>query len=181
MADVAVESLRGQGATAVFGVLPLTNRRAYLRLALGESLDPARAEALAGELFGTLASAQHPPRPLFRAHQLTWYARRLERAKELIRARYAEPLSLSLLAAESGMSLYHFARVYRELEGQPPHRYLVEVRLTEAARRLRAGGGVTETCFAVGFGSLSHFVTSFRRRFGVRPSELREPKRSPSS
>jgi AraC-like DNA-binding protein len=177
LAESAVESLRGQGVPEVAGVLPLTNRRAHLRRALGESGDPARTEALAGALFATLAPARGPERPLFRADQLAWYGHRLERAKELIRARFAEPVSLSLLARECGMSLYHFARVFRELEGQPPHRYLVEVRLKAAAARLQAGATVTETCHAVGFGSLSHFVTSYRRRFGQPPGAVgRRPR-----
>jgi len=63
--------------------------------------------------------------------------------------------------------------VFTELEGQPPHRYLIDVRLEHAAARLREGAGVTDTCFAVGFGSLSHFVTTFRRRYGATPSRLR--------
>jgi AraC-like DNA-binding protein len=54
------------------------------------------------------------------------------------------------------------------------------MRLARAAARLRDGAGVTDTCFAVGFGSLSHFVTTFRRRYGVRPSDfcLTRPGRS---
>jgi len=32
---------------------------------------------------------------------------------------------------------------------------------------------VTFTCYEVGFGSLSHFVTAFRKRFGVVPSAVR--------
>jgi AraC-like DNA-binding protein len=76
------------------------------------------------------------------------------------------------MAVEAGMRLYHFARVFRELEGRPPHAYLRDRRLAEAEARLRAGASVTETCFAVGFGSLSHFVTTFRRHRGLRPSEV---------
>jgi AraC-like DNA-binding protein len=35
------------------------------------------------------------------------------------------------------------------------------------------GAGVTFTCYEVGFGSLSHFVTAFRKRFGVPPTGLK--------
>jgi len=68
------------------------------------------------------------------------------------------------------MSPFHFARLFRETTGTPPHRYLVSVRLREAARRLRQGARVTDACFDVGFGNLSHFVRAFRRTFGVSPS-----------
>ena len=78
------------------------------------------------------------------------------------------------------MSVFHFARVFAELEGRPPHRFLTDVRLAHAEARLRDGAGVTDTCFAVGFGSLSHFVTTFRRRFGVRPSDVRRKASGPS-
>jgi AraC-like DNA-binding protein len=173
--EEAVESLRGQGAVAIGpGVLALDNRSAYLRLRLGHvvgSADGARAEALAGELHVALAAAP-ARRPLFREPQLALHAARVGRVRELIDARFAEPLSLSLMASEAGMSLYHFARVFRELEGRPAHAYLRDRRLAEAEARLRAGASVTETCFAVGFGSLSHFVTTFRRHRGRRPSQV---------
>ena len=54
--------------------------------------------------------------------------------KALIREHYAEPLSLSRMAREVGMSVYHFARVFAELEGQPPHKYLLGVRLRRRPR-----------------------------------------------
>jgi AraC family transcriptional regulator len=82
------------------------------------------------------------------------------------------------MASEVGMSVYHFARVFAELEGQPPHKYLLGVRLRQAATRLRAGASVTDTCFAVGFSSLSHFVSTFRRHLGVRPSEASRLQRT---
>lgn len=178
--DSAVESLRSAGAALAAGgqavnapFFELTNRRAYLRhgLLANPSCDPARLEALAGALYWTLGAA--PNRAPFRESQLAWYAARVDRAKELMAAEFAGPLALSRMAREVGMSLYSFARVFRELEGKTPHRFLVGVRLREAARRLCEGDGATDVCFAVGFGSLSHFSTTFRRKFGVPPSGFR--------
>jgi AraC-like DNA-binding protein len=175
--EEAVESLRGQGALGIdAGVRALDNRCAYLRArleTLTDVTDAAQVETLAGDLYLALAGRPGPPaRRLFRAHQLSSYAVRVGRVRAMIDAHFAEPLSLSRMAAEAGMSLYHFARVFRELEGLPPHAYLRDRRLAEAEARLRAGASVTETCFAVGFGSLSHFVTTFRRHRGLRPSEV---------
>ncbi len=172
--DEAVESARSFFTLGCSPVRSLTNRRAYLKRALRGCVagDEARLEALAGDVLWSLAT-DTARQPLFRPERLAWYAARVDRAKALIEARYAEPLSLSSIARDAGMSVFHFARIFSELEGQPPHRFLTEVRLTRANARLRDGAAVTDTCFAVGFGSLSHFVTTFRRRYGVRPSAVR--------
>jgi AraC-like DNA-binding protein len=176
--DEAVESARSSITLADSPVRPLTNRHAFLQQALRTCApgDEARTEALAGALLWSLA-ADTARQPLFRPERLAWYAARVGRAKAMIEARYAEPLSLSTLARDAGMSVFHFARIFGELEGRPPHRYLTDVRLAHAETRLRDGAGVTDTCFAVGFGSLSHFVTTFRRRYGARPSDVRRKRR----
>ena len=172
--DEAVESARSAVTLADSPVRPLTNRLAFLQRALRGCVpgDEARAEALAGALLWSLSAGIARQR-LFRPERLTWYATRVDRAKAMIEARFAEPLSLSIMARDSGMSVFHFARIFGELEGRPPHRFLTDVRLAHADRRLRDGAGVTDTCFAVGFGSLSHFVTTFRRRYGIKPSDVR--------
>ena len=172
--DAALDSARSAVTLAEAAVRPLTNRRAFLQCALRQCGpgDEARAEALAGALLWSLA-ADTSRQPLFRRDRLAWYAARVERAKSMIDARYGDPLSLSMLARDAGMSVFHFARVFAELEGRPPHRFLTDVRLANALARIRAGAGVTETCYDVGFGSLSHFVTTFRRRYGIRPSDVR--------
>jgi AraC-like DNA-binding protein len=184
--EQAIESLRGQGAADLgAGVSVLDNRSAYLKLRLEAASgagEAASAEALAGDLHLALGAARGAPlRRLFRAHQLSSYAARVGRARELIDVHFAEPLSLSRMAAEAGMSVYHFARVFRELEGRPAHACLRDRRLAEAETRLRGGASVTETCFAVGFGSLSHFVTTFRRHRGLRPSDVRNGYGEPRS
>jgi AraC family transcriptional regulator len=179
--ESAIESLRSAGAGAAVdmrtgrtAVREATNRHAYLRhgLVTAPPGDDARLEALAGALYWTLGRASRR-RPLYRAHRLAWYAARIDRAKELMRAEFGEPLALSRIAGEVGMSLYPFARLFAELEGETPHRFLIGVRLEEAARQLRAGGRVTDVCYAVGFGSLSHFITTFRRRYGLPPAAFR--------
>jgi AraC-like DNA-binding protein len=38
---------------------------------------------------------------------------------------------------------------------------------------LRDGASVTATCYAVGFGSLSHFVHAFHAAKGMTPSQFR--------
>jgi AraC family transcriptional regulator len=176
--DQAVESARSSVTLGETAVRPLTNRHAFLQRALGSCApgDEARAEALAGALLWSLSAgtARHA---LFPPERLAWYAARVDRAKAMIEAHHAEPLSLTTMARDAGMSVFHFARIFGELEGRPPHRFLADVRLTHAHARLRDGAGVTDTCFAVGFGSLSHFVTTFRRRYGRRPSDVGRNRR----
>lgn len=155
-----------------------SNRLAYscLRLLAGETARrlPLALEGLAMELLAAVgeAGAARPSR-LFRAEQLSWYARRVDRARQMLEERYAEPMPLALLAREAGMSPFHFARVFRELAGVAPHRYLLGVRLRAARRLLSAGSRVTDACYATGFSNLSHFIRQFGRAFGVSPSRLR--------
>jgi AraC-like DNA-binding protein len=172
--EEVVESARSFILLAEAPVRALTNRQAYLQRALRDCVpgDEARAESLGGALLWSLSAGAVGQR-LYRPRRMAWYAARVDRAKAMIEARYAEPLSLSTLARDAGMSLFHFARVFAELEGRPPHRFLTDVRLAHARARLREGAGVTDTCYAVGFASLSHFVTTFRRHYGTRPSDVR--------
>jgi AraC family transcriptional regulator len=153
-----------------------SNRLAYQRLRLLSACAEPRNETMGLEAssFEILAAAAEAVEtrssPLHRPAQMAWYARRIDAARETLEHRYAEPHSLVGLARQAGMSPFHFSRLFREATGTPPHRYLVSIRLREAARRLREGARVTDACFDVGFGNLSHFVRAFRRAFGVSPS-----------
>jgi AraC-like DNA-binding protein len=152
-----------------------TNRLAYARLRLlaagAGRLDALSFEARVFETVEATADASGGTRGrLVSGPQLAWHARRIDRAREILERRFSEPHSIASLARESGMSPFHFARIFRDLVGVPPHRYLVSRRLEAARSLLRQGRPVTETCFTVGFGSLSHFIHRFRRAYGVSPS-----------
>ena len=153
-----------------------TNRLAFLKLRLMKLAAVADAfalESLACELISAIRSGSDDEGSLHRARQLKWYAERVEAVRHLLETRFAETHTLASLAEFVGMSPFQFARVFRELTGEPPHRYLLRVRLERASRMLLDGKPVTETCFEVGFSNLSHFTRSFRRRFGRAPSSLK--------
>jgi AraC-like DNA-binding protein len=152
----------------------MSARREYLRHRLRSCVrgEEVRLELLAGALFESLA-VNRQSAPARVDARVTPLMRKIDRAIELIETDYARGLSLGELASAAGLSTFYFARAFQRFVGVPPHRYLTGVRLRHAARMLDAGAGVTFTCFEVGFGSLSHFVTAFRKRFGVVPSAVR--------
>lgn len=165
-------------ATQERPVLPATNRRGYAAARLTSRLGLAGLdiEAAALEMLAATVADADVPRPLYRASQRSWYAARIDRARERLDAEYVHDHSLSSLARDAGMSPFHFARIFAELVGLPPHRYLVRRRLDVAGSHLRAGSSVTEACFDSGFSSLSHFARTFKRRHGVVPSALRRQR-----
>jgi AraC-like DNA-binding protein len=101
-------------------------------------------------------------------------ARHLLRAKDLIGARYREPLDVPTLARAARLSPAHFSREFRRVFGETPHQYLLTRRLERAAALLRhTDRGISDICFAVGLHSVGSFTTSFSRTFGRSPSAYR--------
>ena len=101
-------------------------------------------------------------------------ARHLLRAKDLIDARYRDPLDVETLARAARLSPAHFSREFRRAFGETPHQYLLTRRLERAAALLRhTDRAVSEVCFAVGLRSVGSFTTSFGRAFGLSPAAYR--------
>jgi AraC-like DNA-binding protein len=95
----------------------------------------------------------------------------LRRARDLADRCYAEPLDLSTLAREAGVSKYHFLRSFAATYGRTPGTYLTERRIERAQDLLRATNlTVTEVCLLVGYTSLGSFSSTFRRLVGTSPS-----------
>ena len=99
---------------------------------------------------------------------------RLDAVRDLVRARFAEPLSLEDLAAEAGISKFHFARLFRQHTGTTPYAYLLEVRLDAACRLLAETDLLVKQVAArTGFGTVAALGAAFTRRQGVTPSAFR--------
>lgn len=99
---------------------------------------------------------------------------RLARVVEYMGAHLAEPLTLEDLAAEAGVSKFHFTRLFRQGAGTTPYALLVQMRM-EAARRMLATTdlGVAEVAASCGFARSAHFGTAFTKRFGMSPTAFR--------
>jgi AraC-like DNA-binding protein len=156
--------------------IPPSNRLAFIRLRLTQLATDGYSLALedwACELLSAIRDTSENGRRLYRHAQLRWYAERVEAVRQCFERRYAETHSLTSISRSVGMSPFQFARVFSELAGLPPHRYLLKVRLDRSAKMLLDGKPVTETCVDVGFSNLSHFTRSFHRRFGCLPSAVK--------
>jgi len=157
-------------------VLPTTNRLGFLQLQLSsvtsDDLEMS-LDTVACEFVDAACNADDDRHHLYRSAQLKWYAQRIGGARELMDSDPTAQHSLAHLSSEVSMSPFRFARVFRELIGMPPHKYLVRLRLLRARDLLQSGMPVTDVCYTAGFNNLSHFIRTFHRHFGVAPSTLK--------
>jgi AraC-like DNA-binding protein len=101
-------------------------------------------------------------------------ARHLLRARDLVDARYREPLSVAALARAAHLSSAHFSREFRRAFGETPRQYLLTRRMERAAALLRnTDRSVADICLTVGLRSVGSFTTTFGRSFGLSPTAYR--------
>jgi AraC family transcriptional regulator len=104
--------------------------------------------------------------------------RRAVEAALWIDAHAAEPIDLDGAAKQTGLSPFHFLRLFAQVLGVTPHQYLLRSRLRHAARLLaEEERAITDIAYEVGFGDLSNFVRSFHRAAGVSPRGFRQASR----
>lgn len=90
-----------------------------------------------------------------------------------LRERLDRPASLEDLAAEAGLSPFHFQRMFRASHGLSPRAFLEHLRVEEAKRLMRAGVGLAEVASACGFAHQSHLTRAFRAVVGATPGAWR--------
>ena len=127
--------------------------------------------ALAAHLIGNYtADRWRPP-----SRQPSLEPRRLQRVLSYIEARLGDTISLDDLAGEACLSPFHFARLFQQAMGQPPHRYVVEQRVAAAQERLRIGRtSMAEVALDTGFGTQANFSRVFRKVTGLTPRQYRD-------
>ncbi len=123
-----------------------------------------------------LAQAGQAPLPDPRAAAPLAAVRDLDAAHEARRRLTADlrgaPAS-SVLARELGLHTRRLDQAFKRAFGVSMARYLQETRLTHGRELILSGGlSVSEAAWHVGYAP-AHFSVAFRRRFGVRPSDLR--------
>lgn len=100
-------------------------------------------------------------------------ARLRRRACELIERELCDPdLNTAFVAQALGVTPRYLQMAFADV-GLTASDHIRARRLELARRRLRPERSVTEVAYELGFGDLTYFSRTFRRRFGVTPSAWR--------
>ena len=106
----------------------------------------------------------------------------VRRARDLIDARYAEPIDLARLGRSAGVAPKYLGKLFRRHVGETPVRHLWRVRTARGAQMLTETGlTLGEIAGRVGFQNAFHFSRLIRREFGVSPRQLRAERWNPGS
>jgi AraC family transcriptional regulator len=113
------------------------------------------------------ARSSSPSLPGYKLRQITdWMAEHV-----------AEGFSLDRLAAQAGVSKYHFERLFKSALGVSPSCYNINLRINLARRLLReTKKNVVEVALEVGYADPGHFAKLFRRETGLSPSDYRRQR-----
>jgi AraC family transcriptional regulator len=89
-------------------------------------------------------------------------------------------LSLDDLAGVAHVSPYHFARLFKNSTGLPPHQYVIAQRVERAKELLRDRDllPLADVAVETGFSSQSHFTRHFKRLVGVTPQRFQKSART---
>ena len=157
---------------------------AHLMLSLRETLrDDPRPSGLYGDALARAA-----------AYRLTGYLSadageravrtglppsRLRKISEHVDLHLEAPLSLRELARLANLSVFHFARSFKESTGLSPHQYVLRRRV-DRAKGLLVGTtlGLAEIALRCGFSNPSHFAQAFHQICGVTPTRWRASART---
>ena len=155
---------------------PLVSAGAWaLGRALREGAPALYADSVAQTLVTHLAwrnsrlapAVDTPATPLSRAH--------LQRVVEYMHSRLAEDVTVDELAAVTGVSKFHFIRMFSATTGLTPYRYLRRMRMQAAAELLRTSTlPVSRIAVLCGYRGPGQFAAAFRDEYGLSPSVYRK-------
>lgn len=101
---------------------------------------------------------------------------KIKLAEEYLRNNYLRDISREGLAASLDISPNHLGKFFKIYTGKKINEFISELRIQDAAKRLRENKdeNVINIAFSVGFESLSTFNRAFLKIMGITPSEYKD-------
>lgn len=96
----------------------------------------------------------------------------LVRALQTLPQRLDGSVRLAPLAAELEISESRLLHLFGEELGLPFRSYVAWLRLRKAATAVQGGSNLARAAHEAGFADAAHFTRTFRRMFGITPSEI---------
>jgi len=97
----------------------------------------------------------------------------LRRTFDRLRSSDDADVSLAALAADAGLSRFHFCRAFKDSTGLSPFTWLRQRRLEQAMEMLRDGTPVVSIAAALGYASQTAFAAAFKKLTGMSPTDWR--------
>ena len=132
---------------------------------LGQAIAIHLARNYAEKIGGSQSAS--PSLPGFKLRQIAdWMAEHVD-----------EEFTLDRLAAQAGLSKFHFIRLFKNATGVSPSRYHLNLRMNAARRLLReTNESVVTIALDVGYNNPGRFAQLFRRETGLTPSDYRRQR-----
>jgi AraC family transcriptional regulator len=146
--------------------------RLYREFRHADEISPLIVEGLALEMLAEVSryQAQAEERKAPR-----W----LKEAEDLLRTRFAEQLSLSLISDVVRVHPVHLAREFRKYYHVTVGEYLRRLRVEYITHELATSdASLAEIAIAAGFSDQSHFSRTFKRHTGMTPARYRSTARA---
>jgi len=131
------------------------------------SNDPLLADSAIAELIYRLPERR-------RTIQGGLTAKQLRQTDAWIDANIGAAIRLSELAAEVGLSEFHFHRMFRASRGTSPHKWVTMRKVDAAKDKLRRESSIAEIASACGFSCQSHLTRTFKVQTGMTPAVYRQ-------
>ena len=97
---------------------------------------------------------------------------KIKQAKQELVNRMTAPPSIAQLAIEVGISEYKLKSGFKEMYGNTVGGYLLDYKMNSAKTLLDQGRSqVSEVAYALGYGSASHFISAFKKKYGITPKK----------
>lgn len=94
-------------------------------------------------------------------------------ARVVIAAHLDNPLTIKELSRKVAMNECYLKKGFKALTGKTIHEYTQELRIAKAKEMLaQEGNSVSDVANTLGFSSISHFSTAFKKATGMKPCEL---------
>ncbi|WP_233575482.1 AraC family transcriptional regulator [Noviherbaspirillum saxi] len=98
----------------------------------------------------------------------------MQRVLDCIEANLDQTLSIATLAAEAGLSVFHFVRTFSAIFHATPHQYLQARRAARAKFLLARRATPSDAAAAAGLTDQSHLNRWFKRTYGVTPAQYQQ-------
>ena len=159
------------------GIITACGGGATVELVIGlvaNALEASQVAELGNHLLLPAIRSSNADQPKTIASNQSLFDRHVTQAIELMEASICDPLSMSDLAAQIGLSTRQLERIFREAVGQPPGKFCKRIRTRRARTMIEETLlPLADVAAATGFGSCGTMSKAVRDEFGITPAKMR--------